>query len=295
MKYFLILTLITCLNSLAQNDTISIETFANGIPPDWAIHDSTNNNYNWLHRTTGMNSAWNNEPATGLSSSSASDGWIMMNADFYNTDTTGGGLVGIWPGTQVNASINSPSYDFSTETDVILSFEHWYYTLSGCQINLEIGVSTDSINWSIIDGRTGGCTEFPATGFIYHLENAHFDISSIAAGQSNVYIRFHMHSGTHHFWSIDDMAFLRSIPSTADLITVNSDIITVSNPIIKGDPIIVNGIQSSVDFKIVSAMGETIETGVLDQNQNSIILKNISAGNYFISIKNETHPVIILE
>jgi hypothetical protein len=95
-----------------------------------------------------------------------------------------------------NESLISPSLDCSALSSVTLKFWHYFYYYS-----------TASYGW--VEGSTDGGTTWPYLIATYHVSDGPaiktYDISSWAAGQNNVKVRFHYQDHDGEYWEVDDV------------------------------------------------------------------------------------------
>ncbi len=266
-------------SAVAQLDTIYYEPFADSIPAQWSQFDSTNNNFDWVHTTVGWASAWNPASVSSLISTSANDGWIMLHADYYNTDTAtmqqADSII------YMNATINSTPYDFSSESSVFLSLQHYYRTLSLPKNgSLEMNISNDGVNWTTYDLHTGG--DQPAN-VQNGVENLSIDISSIAANQPTVWVQFHFREVAWYFWNIDDLLFTRQDPLTVSTTEVSNEALQVyPNP--TTNLIHISGITKSTDYVINDLKGTVLSKGL---TSGSIDVSSIKEGVYLLKLGSE--------
>lgn len=283
----LILSLLTSINSFTQSDTISYINCGGGIPSGWQVFDSTGNDYFWQHTTTGVEAVYNPIIFTEMNSTSNSDGWLMFHSAYYNTDTTGGGLNEMNPILLMNSTLTSNSMDFSSESSVYISFEHWYHTLNNPTWgSLDFAVSNDAINWTTFSMNTG--SDSPSTGTQNQIENVNVDISSIAANQVQVWIRFHVNNLAWHFWNIDDIVFLKQLPSASyNSINEDREITIGPNPTMGNLKIDLEKIYNAITVTVYNALGQiVINESFQSTDEINIDIKGQS-GVYILEINTE--------
>lgn len=185
------------------------EDFANGL-------DGNNGFGGWTIEDTGGNSIWmvadGNSPAGefstnigALASTTADNGWVIFDADAFNTPVADGVE-------DTEGWIASPSMDMGGLESVIVEWEQYfrYCCFPFAPVFLEVS----------IDGGATWVT-FPAHGDFIESANVAsanplptaVDISCVAAGESDVTIRFSYlqnpitgNGYSHYYWGIDDIA-----------------------------------------------------------------------------------------
>ncbi|MFZ6050376.1 T9SS type A sorting domain-containing protein [Halocola ammonii] len=137
-----------------------------------------------------------------LESETADNGWVIFDADFYNTPVADGVE-------DLTGTLTSPEMDLSGTESVKIAWDQYFRYCCFSPSPLTVEVSTDGgSTWSV----------FPAHGDF--LENANeaspnpfptqVDISCAAAGESSVIIRFGYDTAgntgySHYYWGIDDV------------------------------------------------------------------------------------------
>ena len=180
-------------------DVIWSEDFGGGqIPADWVVVDNNGLGYVWywsddvVPGQTGTYSA-NNDT---FFSTTASNGYIMISGDIYNA---GGGA------TNMDSYFITGPINCDTATSVMVKFEQYFRNCcSSSSTSLNMSVSTDNVTWvdySVINGvAINAASDDPDVVMI--------NVTSIAAGQSTVYLKFHKSGASHYFWAIDDIALI---------------------------------------------------------------------------------------
>ena len=183
-------------------DTIYYEDFNGGIPAGWTTEDLEGNNQVWQWTDIGAQGPTTTGYEHVLSSSTGFNGWMILDSDLY-------GSISYDP---YDATLTSPAYDFSGYTSVMVVFQELYKRWGNEGANpfggnpTFVGVSTDGVIWTDIEIHAAfevkDETENP--GFMY------INITSLAANQPTVYIRFRMQGLWDYWWQIDDLAFLEA-------------------------------------------------------------------------------------
>lgn len=179
----------------APGDTLFYEDFANGFNTNgWTSNDGSFNGFDWIYTTNAPGGQYSiSTPA--LVSATSSNGFASLPSDFYNTPTPPAGFI------QMDASLTSGPISINAVSGVLLSWTQSQRFCCSTLDQLEVQVSTDSINWIAFDASFGR----PANSFV--TETAQIDISAIAANQNTVYIRFYQ-SASHYYWMVDDIVLI---------------------------------------------------------------------------------------
>ncbi len=163
----------------------------------------------------GTNGAWTQGGADqiwkAMNSPSPSNGeWSDNTPDFAST-TVANGYVN-FDGDSVNLPVSpnyidksgwlmSPVIDCSNQSSVLVSFEQmvrWCCT----QLSITLGVTTDGgATWTDYDVLNGLSGNDPSP----NPELVEVNISSVAAGNANVQLRWYWQNESHYFWAIDDI------------------------------------------------------------------------------------------
>jgi hypothetical protein len=277
---------------LAQSDTIYYFDCADSIPGNWQSLDSTGNNFSWEHTYVGLDAAYCPLSSSSFNSTSANNGWLMLHSAYHNTDSTGGTLEMADTIIYMNSTLLSDPFDFSNESEVYVSFQHWYRTLSAPMWgSFDMAVSNDGISWTTFNMNTG--PDSPDSGWEDKVEIILIDISTIAAGQTQVWLRFHYNNLAWYFWNIDDIAFLRSTPPSA----IESDIIAnfkiFPNPVEKGAFINVLNARTGSTYELLDCFGAIVSSGKLQNSNSKIQLNGIGVGIYFLNINNYVEKIVV--
>ncbi len=211
--------------SRCTQNVLESETFANPFSNGWTTDGagSSGGTYSaadlWLYDTDGPNGFFS-LPQEIITSSSASDGFMILDADYFN------GLGG-FPATveSYHAELISPVYDLSSVSNVTISFEHAYrLCCDPSQENLFVEVSTDG--FSNVHGSWVVSNDVPmndAPGTIKKYINI---TNAIQGNPSNVQIRFRFGienstgNASHYWWQLDDLTIFESYEHHAELDTV---------------------------------------------------------------------------
>lgn len=154
---------------------------------------------------------------TGMTTARGTGG--AASSSWYRTSSMPANLVGF--GTTLNsesgapfAIINSDSFNNGTQDDYLilkvganltsnvgvqLRFRHYFRRFLEDHI---VQVSNDSTNWTTVYNSNG---IVPVNTTITNATSQRFNISSVAAGQANVWVRFHYVGAWDWFWAVDDV------------------------------------------------------------------------------------------
>ncbi|MDF1547738.1 MAG: CARDB domain-containing protein, partial [Bacteroidales bacterium] len=230
------------------------ETFSSGtLPAGWTNTDNTDNSAGtW---------AFDNPGGRGINTTTGASGFAIFDSDALGSD-----------GLAEDADLISPAIDCSSLSTVILSFEHYYYGYSNSVA--EVFVSGDN-------GATWTSLEAWGTTSTTNAALAKYDISSVAAGQSQVKIRWNFQGNWAWYWAIDDV--IVGEPTIHDLavqsINNSSALFTGVAPIV--------AIKNTGEFP-EGAYSVTLSDGE-NYNETIDVTENVLLGNtYFVTFPNFT-------
>lgn len=174
---------------LRKKATFFTNDFSNAA--DWTMGNNSGNSDNWVVGTTVPSGTF---PMAGISSTTAANGFGLYDSDLMCSGDQSGWL-------QLAAPINCTGHT-SVAIDFEQSFRMW-------QAETFVQVSTDGMTWTDFqvnqDITTNNSTPDP--------ELKSVNITSVAANQATVYIRFYYLSGPGngfdgcgYAWMVDDMA-----------------------------------------------------------------------------------------
>jgi len=182
--------------------SIYSESFDGGLPADWTT-ETVSGPCNWEWTNSGHQGDY---PSYPLASTSASNGWMILDSDFCNSP--GGGM-------ELNhltsPSINCSDYDF-----VSIRFEQYYRSFQFDITTIEVS-NNGGLNWIpflINEYVTQAGTSNPNL--------VQINISTLAANQPDVQVRFTWEANGAYGWQIDDFALV--VPIDNDLGIMNSGI-----------------------------------------------------------------------
>ncbi len=187
----------------SREDAIWYESFSETSSQEWEFVDLAGNG-GWEHTFSGSQGQFAGE-GLPINSPSSEDGFMILDADLINTPYD--------PGNPIipDAYIQSPAIDLGDHSYVILEFYHYFRYFSGAE--LLVGVSTDGENWTEwnVKGNVG-VNQFSPNPLVEQI-----NISEVAGGANEVYIRFHFRGSHWYFWQVDDVSIK---PMTANDLSV---------------------------------------------------------------------------
>ena len=171
------------------------EDFAAGLPATWSAVDNIGNGEIWTYTTVGA-SGGDTLSSVGTS---AANGYMLFDSDLGGT-TTGA----------EDADLKTPAINCSSNASVFLSFNE-YFLQYAISIGL-VSVSTDGTTWTDVYHAETGLGQNQTLGNPHAVQ---IDISSIAANQATVYVRFKWTGDYDWYWMIDDVTLYE--PSGVDV------------------------------------------------------------------------------
>ena len=188
-------------------------------PNTWIIeHDAVACNLDW-QIGAGL-SMQGTATITNIASTTASNGFAMVDSDFYGGEEGGSDVEDSWFTT-------ANSIDLSANPNVLLEFETWYrkYNSETCFVV----TSTNNTDWPELTPDFDASTNdnvyevFPGIANVTSLpENptlTKLNISASAGGEAQVWVRFHWTGTWGYAWFVDDVAIVNQ---PADDIVLNS-------------------------------------------------------------------------
>jgi hypothetical protein len=184
---------------LFAQTTIYTQNFSSTtLPAGWQNIDNTGVNTTALkwQRKTSFN---------GFSSTSASNGFMVFVSDASTNDNK-----------PENADLITSAINCSSSSFVALEFEQFFYTYYSNNTNSSatIFASNDGTNWVQVYSNSA-TTSNPDKKLI--------DISSVAAYQATVYLKFNFTGDWDGWWAIDDIKLFQPLPLdiSVESVTVN--------------------------------------------------------------------------
>ena len=202
------------------------EDFSNGFPQGWSTHSVNTQGgvatcpWNWtLDGTWGY---WNGNngasPSNELNSTTAVNGFLISDIDSANHYSYGQPSGNTYQ--YIESFFTTSAIDLSLHPAVSLEFEHLYRynNLGNLSFNPPtVYVSTDSISWTpyLVNNGTANNTQSS------NPQNQLINITSVAGGQSTVFLRFGW-TARCYYWMIDDIRLIETPPN---LVTMEDEVI----------------------------------------------------------------------
>lgn len=183
--------------SKASGDTLWYEDFSGGFGTNgWVPFDAGSNGFDWIYTTQPPGGQYaSNVPA--IQSTTGTNGFASLPSSFYNTPTPVAGWV------NMAALLSSGPIAIPPTGNVLIRWQQSQrFCCSSNTARLELSVSTDSINWVAFDARFGRGANTAV------FENAEINISSVAANQDTIYLRWYQGETRNYYWMIDDIAIV---------------------------------------------------------------------------------------
>jgi len=187
-------------NQKSTGFSLFYETFSTGsLPQGWSNIDNAAAGA-WL---------FNNPASRSLNSTTGSTGFAIFDSDRLGNDSK-----------PEDADLITPAIDCSSLTAVIFSFEHYFY--SGFNGAGDVSVSVDNgLSWTVLESW-GSTSTANAT-----LEE--YDISSYAAGKSQVKVKWHWTGNYSWWWAIDDVNIFSPPEHDLQIKAINASPVLPSN------------------------------------------------------------------
>ncbi len=191
------------------------------MPAGWTVVDLTGNNFYWRWSVTGPRGRYtsgqgqnafipnNNHKVKSTSDNSGGDrGFMMLEADYYNTNSAG---AMVSPPVSMDSYVQYAVIDCSQNSAVNIYFEQWH-RFCCASYNTGVGpklyISNNGTDWTEIAVHQAGINQMPKTNpSIFEVP-----ITSLAANQPTVTLRFHLKGESHYHWSFDDIIVYQPYP-----------------------------------------------------------------------------------
>ncbi|OFX52782.1 MAG: hypothetical protein A2046_12530 [Bacteroidetes bacterium GWA2_30_7] len=243
---------------------------AGTLPSGWSMVDLAVDAYdfNWIVSNQAPGGQYSG--TVPVITSTSGEYFMSLRADFYNTPFPGGTPV------NMDAYFQTSAIDCSSKGSVLLSFQHYFrYCCSSSSVYFSVFVSNDGTNWTEFDVK-GGQAVNSATS---NPKTTEVDISSVAANQSTVYMRWHMYGGSHYFWMVDDIQ-LSSLPA-------NDIQLTAAWPVFDGA-----GFYSKTPLSQLQNVNFGANVLNFGTNPQTNVNLNVVVNNYTTDVYNEDGTVI---
>ena len=226
---FLLATFALLQPAIAQTPFFS-ETFGDSakIVSQWK-HGGTNNGperWKWSKDATG-----DFEGQPNFASKTATNGFV-----YFNSDENGDNLHDV--------HITSPALNCSGQAKVFLRFENQYaYFSQPTNSIVQVGISTDGTNFTYIPVLTN----VPRNDVSQAVQVQILDISTNAANQPNVFLRFRWQGQFEYVWRVDDVSLFAANPQANFDLTISEPLVALnySTPVSQVDTMFALGIVSN--------------------------------------------------
>jgi len=165
------------------------------LPEGWLIVDENDLGHYWEWRagTDSIKGMYTFEPGH-IYSESPEDGYFVLPCDELNS------VDGVNLSLGVNAWFQLPPIDCSSKPSVILKMNQYWRACCGAP-DLQCQVSNDAgVHWANFQLRYG-----TPTNVFCKKPHVELNLSEVAAGAPEVWIRFYWNGNSHYFWVIDDL------------------------------------------------------------------------------------------
>lgn len=158
----------------------------------------------WAYDTDGSNGQFAGSTPYLLTSESAGNGWMIFDADYSNPGNIQAQFI------KRRGKLESPYIDLTAYDNVSIKFDHAFRWCCSQNHKLFVGVSVDNgLTWEEYSVNDSYNTNELAT-----TQQTSIIISSIAAGQDSVLIRFDwagdQETATNYYWMIDDVKIIET-------------------------------------------------------------------------------------
>ncbi len=199
-------------------DVIWYEDFREGLDgnnssldPSWTT--SGNDGDVWAQDFDGSNGDYAGDTPYLLESESASNGWMIFDADGSNA-----GLP-VSAYSEKQGQLTSPYIDLSNDSNVTLSFEHAYRWCCFSSHELVVSIN-DGSGWE--SAPSFQVNEIGTVNVLSGTINFELIITEIAALKDSVQIRFDwavgQNTASHYYWMIDDVKIIKTQPYASNIL-----------------------------------------------------------------------------
>ncbi|MFT7620748.1 MAG: hypothetical protein ACI97A_004406, partial [Planctomycetota bacterium] len=120
------------------------------------------------------------------------------------------------PGLVSNATMTSPSFDASTQTMLLLEWDHWLRSFPGTTITTEV---FDGSTWNVVQAVTAVDVFTEANPM-----RESFDITTMAGGATNAQVRYNYVSGYDWYWLVDNIDVFEPAQNDLELTSIDSPV-----------------------------------------------------------------------
>ena len=246
----------------SDDEIIWYEDFNGGLPGNWE-NVNASGLVTFEHTYAGPQGPYS-IGMLPLNSATASNGFMILDSDLATSLNPDGLVTDAW--------IQSPPIDLSNYEKVQLRFQHNFrYCCSPGQVQIVAEVSTDGENWTTWDVRNGYAPNNTSPNPIHKAIN----ISDVAAGHEQVWIRFRKTGATHYWWMIDDVMLVSYVENDMEIQSISYNHGYIQVPA---------GNQQSFQFK-----AQVRNAGGFSQNN---VVLSTSVNNLLFNGTTDTLPVV---
>ncbi len=166
------------------------------IPEGWQVVDENDMGHWWVWRagTDSIKGKYTFEPGH-IYSESPEDGYFVFPIDEYNFRD------GVQTLDEGNAWVQLPTIDCSSKSSVIMKVNQYFRACCGAP-NIWVEVSNDlGVHWANFNMAFG-----TQTNVFCQRPHAELNLTEVAAGAPEVWIRFHWRGNRNYFWVLDDLS-----------------------------------------------------------------------------------------
>jgi hypothetical protein len=177
----------------AAGDTLFYEDFGTGFSTNgWVAFDAASNGFNWIYTTQAPGGQYA-ATVPAIPSTTSANGFASLPSSFYNTPTPPSWI-------NMDAYLTSGPIVITPVSNVLVRWQQSQRFCCASTSPLELSVSNDNLNWTAFDARFGRGANTAV------VESAEINISSIAANQDTIYLRWYQGGSRNYYWMIDDIA-----------------------------------------------------------------------------------------
>ncbi len=227
-----------------KGDIIWSEDFSGGLPNDWL-----NMNLNGFCAFSYSDQGPQGPLSAGIpaiNSFTPENGFMILDSDLCNADNNNYLFT--------DAFLQTPAISLTglEQLPNVLYFTHNFrYCCSSAETQINVQVSTDSLNWNVFDVKNG----VPANTISPNAVYQSIDLSEILEDAEQLWVRFHKSGASHYWWMIDDVMLLHAEPSEPFVSKIQAKRYYSKIP---------QGLQQDMEFSVSVA------------NNGSTILNNLS-------------------
>jgi len=205
-------------NNKLFGDTISYQQFRNGLPRNWSVVNNNANNFTWQWDTIYKQGQFSTT-RNAIKSTTASNGFMSLPSDFYNTPTPTTGRVNMdtyFESNHIdltNGGLNPNGY-----SSVWISYQQYVRYCCNASNRLVLQVSTDTFaTFTEYDAINGLAVNAGNTSDSIGGTTNVINISTAVSGQTTCQYRFLAEGNGRYFWMIDDIAIIEGVTNDLEL------------------------------------------------------------------------------